>query len=466
MDVASLLGRLPERELLLEGRVRAAGLIVLLLWFFHFVRYSWVLLQPEQLLWMCHTSTLLLAIGLLASSATAIRVGALWSLAGFPIWVLDIAVRGETTRVSVLSHILVPLLGLAALTQVRYRGSVLRWAFAFHLLCWALARLLGTPRANVNLAHAAYDVLGTNIVAWYWLYLAVITAVMWGALALIALGLGRWLSPDRELLAVVPELAAVASPAAATADEPAVDAEAEPGFRLAPKVAPDQRKAWLERQRRGAGPVPPAPRGFTLMEMMAVVSILAVLAAIAVPDLTPAVHNAKLRAQLDEVASFVENARRRARGEGRCYRVAQAGANLRMQRRANADCVTPIGGTLSDGGWEPVVATLRPQPGFTFTLQSVPNELVFRPSGRVRGDGDLDVRDDGARVVIQYAPLPQKHVEVTITTQGRLCPTINPGAPGPMAVPVVCGSGFGPGGPAGVAGVAAASVGGPIAGCG
>ena len=71
MDVGSLLGRVRDRELLLDARVRLGGAVVLLLWFFHFVRYVWVLRQLEQLLWMCHTSALLLALGLLASSASA-----------------------------------------------------------------------------------------------------------------------------------------------------------------------------------------------------------------------------------------------------------------------------------------------------------------------------------------------------------------------------------------------------------
>ncbi|OGQ25254.1 MAG: hypothetical protein A2138_05165 [Deltaproteobacteria bacterium RBG_16_71_12] len=471
MDFGSLLGRVRDRELLLDGRVRLAGTIVLVLWFFHFVRYVWVLRQPEQMLWMCHMSTLLLALGLLASSASAVRVGALWSLGGFPLWILDVALRGETTRVSVLSHILVPLLGLAALTQVRWRGRVVLGAVAFHALCWVLSRWLGTPQANVNLAHSVYDIFGTEIVRSYWVYLGITSAAMWGALGVIAMVLARRFAPDAELLAVAPELAdgagVAAAPEAAPAPEPEPDVE--PGFRPAPKIAPEQRKAWLEQQRRGAVRAPSSPpRGFTLMEMMAVVSILAVLSAIAVPDLTPAVHNAKLRAQIDEVASFVENARRRARGEGRCYRVTQSGGSLQMQRRANADCYTPANGTLSGVDWEAVAATLTPPVGFTYTLQSVPNELVFRPSGRVRGDGDLDVTDDGGRVVIQYASLPLKYVEVLITSQGRLCPGINGGVPAVMAVPVVCGTGFGAGGGGGggvggVAGVAGIGGGG---GCG
>ncbi|MBI1948208.1 MAG: prepilin-type N-terminal cleavage/methylation domain-containing protein [Deltaproteobacteria bacterium] len=473
MDLGSLMGRMRERELLLDGRVRLAGSIVLLLWFFHFVRYVWVLRQPEQMLWMCHTSTLLLALGLLASSASAVRVGALWSVGGFPLWVLDVVLRGETTRVSVLSHILVPLLGVAALTQVRWRGRVVLGAIGFHALCWALARALGTPQGNVNLAHQVYDIFGTQIVRSYWLYLAVTSAAMWGALALIALVLARRFAPDAELLAVAPELAAAARVVERAAPEPEPEpaANAEPGFRLAPKISPEQRKAWLEQQRRGAGRTSSPPRAFTLMEMMVVVSILAVLAAIAVPDLTPAVHNAKLRAQIDEVASFIENARRSARGEGRCYRVVQTGASLQMQRRGNADCYTPVNGTLSGGGWSAVAATLTPPAGFTYTLQSVPNELVFRPSGRVRGDGDLDVTDDGARVVIQYARIPQRHVEVLITSQGRLCPLINAGAPVAISVPVVCGTGFGAdgaggGGGGGVAGVAGGGGLGGGGGCG
>lgn len=441
--MGSLLRRVRERELLLDGRVRLAGTVVLLLWFFHFVRYVWVLRQPEQLLWMCHTSALLLAVGLLVSSASAIRVGALWSLGGFPLWIVDVATRGETTRVSVLSHVLIPILGVAALTQVRWRGRVLLGAVAFHVLCWALARWLGTAAANVNLAHTAYDVLGRGVVESYWLYLGVTSVAWWGVLALLALGLRRWFAPDAELLAVAPELAEharVPAPEPAPAPAPV----GEPGFRLAPKIAPEHRRAWLDEQRRAsAGRASQAPRGFTLMEMMVVVAILGILAAIAVPDLTPAVNNAKLRGQIDEVASFLENARRRARAEGRCYRVVQSGTELQMQRRANADCYTPKNGTLSGGGWEAVAFTLRPPPGFTYTLQSVPNELVFRPSGRVRGDGDLDVTDDGARVVLQFVSLPTKHAETLVTSQGHLCSVINAGAPVTMAVPVVCGTGYG-----------------------
>ena len=61
---------------------------------------------------------------------------------------------------------------------------------------------------------------------------------------------------------------------------------------------------------------PPAP-GFTLLEMMLVLVIAAVLAAVVVPNMEPAIVNMQLRAATQDVASALRHTRGQALSQGR-----------------------------------------------------------------------------------------------------------------------------------------------------
>jgi Tfp pilus assembly protein FimT len=194
--------------------------------------------------------------------------------------------------------------------------------------------------------------------------------------------------------------------------------------------------------------------------MMVVVGILGVMAAIAVPDLTPAIQRAKFRSQLVEVSSFVERARREARASGRCVRIRQTSpGNFAMQKLLDADCFTGSRTQSGSSRWSATnITQLAQRPGFTITMGLLPTggctgqgcvgdanpEIVYRPSGRLRGDGDINVADDGARFVVTSPSLPGQFGLVQLTPIGRVCGTIGGGVVPALTAPIDCGLGVSP----------------------
>lgn len=187
-----------------------------------------------------------------------------------------------------------------------------------------------------------------------------------------------------------------------------------------------------------------ALRGTTLVEMLVIVAILGVIAALAVPNIAPMLASAKQHTEVEQLASFIDAARRQAINEGRCFRIRQIGSTLAVERRESGDCVS-----INRDSWSSPLLRLSPSETFVYTLagQSLTtpasvladdHRIVFRPSGRLYGDGDLDVADDGARVVVQSTQSGVKRA-VVVTALGRVC-AVNYGAtnPGVVASAMVC----------------------------
>lgn len=165
-------------------------------------------------------------------------------------------------------------------------------------------------------------------------------------------------------------------------------------------------------------------RGSSLIEVMVVISILGIITALAVPNLQPLAQSSRLQATTEQVATFVDTARRRAFNEGRCYRVrATSVTNLVMEARLRSDCVN-LG--TSAGEWSAALQSLRTD-GVNLALLSLTtsaadganNRLVFRPSGRLHGDGDL-VANDGAVIRLEVPGGDDKRT-VVVTGVGQVC---------------------------------------------
>ena len=186
-----------------------------------------------------------------------------------------------------------------------------------------------------------------------------------------------------------------------------------------------------------------APRGVTLLELLVVSALLGIATAVAVPNLMPTLARVRHHGAAASAASFVDAARRRAVAEGRCYRVRKEGTALVAERRTSGDCVHLASSTTA---WARV-ATLAAESGTSYVLagqsltvpagltaaQEDAHRVVFRPNGRLWGDGDLEVVDDGARVLIQSAHLPGESRAVVVTALGRICTQQEASTNQPMA---------------------------------
>lgn len=168
----------------------------------------------------------------------------------------------------------------------------------------------------------------------------------------------------------------------------------------------------------------PVLRGTSLIEMLIVVSLLGIIAALATPAMQPTVAEFRQFSSATAVAAFLDDARRRAVAEGRCTRVRLSGGKLVTERRTGTDCVN-----LTRDGWTAAEMQLGLDGPVQVTLEGVTTPagvtasdhvIVFRPNGRLYGDGDLDTSDDGARVVLKETQAVHFR-GVVITAQGRVC---------------------------------------------
>lgn len=184
--------------------------------------------------------------------------------------------------------------------------------------------------------------------------------------------------------------------------------------------------------------MPVTCRGASLIEMMVVLGIVGILAAIAVPSFSPVIRSQRATAAAALVAAVFDEARQRAVAEGRCHRViAPTTKRLRIERRTSADCASAV----ADASWTTVKEIVIE--GFAVTVQSVPaltagTELVFRPNSRLRGDGDLTVfRDETARVVLRLSSSPIT-ATITVIANGRICAQTLAGDPPRLVRAATC----------------------------
>ena len=165
---------------------------------------------------------------------------------------------------------------------------------------------------------------------------------------------------------------------------------------------------------------------------MLVIAVLAIFFAIAGPSLSPLNRDARELGAVAKIAAFFERARQTAVAEQRCVRILATPTGLSMQRRTSGDCIR----LDIESEWAPVGVELRLDGGYTWSLEarSLPlgahrpaatgapspsdNALVVRPSGRLWGNGNVNVRDDGARAVVQVGAERRAAI---YTSTGRIC---------------------------------------------
>lgn len=194
-------------------------------------------------------------------------------------------------------------------------------------------------------------------------------------------------------------------------------------------------------------------RAFSLIEVMVVVAILAVVSAIAVPNLLPEVNKAHINGGADVVAAAIARARGEAMLSKRCVRVwvdATQRNRLVTERLNTFDCdqrpgtfPAGFGGVGLNGVnqvWAPSASVALDNQSLIISFTSTPSDtsscsvatgsvagtpagfacqqLIFRPNGRL-WTTDPD-QDDDAVLNIAHPTLPTSK-SILVNSNGLIC---------------------------------------------
>lgn len=181
-------------------RFRLLGILPLLFFLARVIEYVFKSKTPEQILWSCHISNLMMVAGIVLCKPWLIRIAAFWQILGLPPWIIDMLVSKLVTPVSIFSHLGGCAVALTALWIVgAKRGS---WfpSLIYFLILQQITRLLTEPGpyTNVNVAHFAYGGMKNWFDPYpYWIYWLANTAVLAVALWIMDWVLAK-LFPPRE----------------------------------------------------------------------------------------------------------------------------------------------------------------------------------------------------------------------------------------------------------------------------
>lgn len=175
-------------------------------------------------------------------------------------------------------------------------------------------------------------------------------------------------------------------------------------------------------------------RAFSLLEVMVTISILMVIAAIAVPSLLPQVQLAQLSTSVDAVASFAAAARDEAMLARRCTRIRMVAVDVLVVEIANSlSCEETTDGAVvaarridpTRPAWQEIrrLKLESPRLDATFVVTPAPlstlPQLRFRPTGRV-WTNDLRVQDDNVAIALLHPVLKQTR-HVVVLNNGFIC---------------------------------------------
>ena len=167
-------------------RFRLLGFAPLLFFLARVIEYLVVAKTPEQILWSCHISNLMLAIGMFFAQPFLIRIAVFWLILGLPPWILDMVVTKLITPVSIFSHLGGFVIAIIAIRQVGAKQGSWFPSLIYFLVLQQITRLLTKPGpyTNVNVAHFAYGPW-QGLFASYWKYWVVNTALTMAILGII-----------------------------------------------------------------------------------------------------------------------------------------------------------------------------------------------------------------------------------------------------------------------------------------
>jgi hypothetical protein len=134
-------------------------------------------------LWICHVSSLFLAMGIYFERAVVVRVAMVCLIPGIAFWMTEMFFTHEIIPTSVLSHFTALGIGLYVLSKVRMRGVLWPIAFLVYLTLQQMCRWITPAALNVNLSHKIYEgwSCGMHHYGEYWLLSTAAAALsFWG----------------------------------------------------------------------------------------------------------------------------------------------------------------------------------------------------------------------------------------------------------------------------------------------
>jgi hypothetical protein len=165
-------------------RFRLLGFLPLSFFIARAIEYMIVAKTPEQMLWSCHVSNLMLALGMFMGNPFLIRVAVFWLILGVPPWFIDMVWSQQITAVRIFSHLGGFILAIVAVRQVGAKRGIWIPSLIYFVILQQITRLVTEPGpyTNVNVAHFAYGPM-KDWFASYWTYWTANTAAV--ALTLI-----------------------------------------------------------------------------------------------------------------------------------------------------------------------------------------------------------------------------------------------------------------------------------------
>ena len=141
------------QKVTVPSRYRLVGVLPLIFFGLH-TAYHVGKGDPENMLWGCHLSNLLIGVGLLTSRPAVLAVGLLWLSVGVPLWIgLLIGTPDEFSITSMLTHVGGAAVGIWAMRQVSWSRGTWWKAWLAILLLQLICHYTTSPEANVNISH-------------------------------------------------------------------------------------------------------------------------------------------------------------------------------------------------------------------------------------------------------------------------------------------------------------------------
>src|SRR5215510_5287109 len=120
---------------------RLLGLLPLSFFAARFVEYVVVAKTPEQILWACHISNLLLAVGMFLANPFLIRISVFWLILGAPPWIIDMVWSRLITPISVFSHLGGVIMAIVAIQKVGAKRGSWIYSLIYFVILQQITRL-------------------------------------------------------------------------------------------------------------------------------------------------------------------------------------------------------------------------------------------------------------------------------------------------------------------------------------